>query len=91
MKTEEILFDIYSEFMIFAELYETLSSHQVVTFIENVTASFCPRGHDPWVIGEEPAVVVDFQGMIDYARRGGGSPVSAGNGSPDPAREPRRG
>lgn len=40
MKTEEILFDIYSEFMIFAELYETLSSHQVVTFIENVTASF---------------------------------------------------
>jgi hypothetical protein len=40
MKTEEILFDIYSEFIIFAELYETLSSHQVVTFMENVTASF---------------------------------------------------
>ena len=40
MKTEEILFDIYSEFMIFAELYESLSSHQVVTFMENVTASF---------------------------------------------------
>ncbi len=40
MKMEEILFDIYSEFIIFAELYEKLSSHQVVTFIENVTASF---------------------------------------------------
>lgn len=40
MKTEEILFDVYSEFMIFAELCETLSSHQVVTFMENVTASF---------------------------------------------------
>ena len=40
MKTEEILFDIYSEFIIFAELYETLSAHQVVTFMENVTASF---------------------------------------------------
>jgi hypothetical protein len=40
MKTEEILFDIYSEFIIFAELYEILSSHQVVTFMENVTASF---------------------------------------------------
>jgi len=25
-------------------------------------------GHDAWVVGEEPVVVVDFQGMIDYAR-----------------------
>ena len=25
-------------------------------------------GHDAWVVGDEPAVVVDFQGMIDYAR-----------------------
>ena len=40
MKTEDILFDLYSEFIIFAELYETLSDHQVVTFMENVTASF---------------------------------------------------
>jgi hypothetical protein len=27
-----------------------------------------PSGHDAWVVGNEPAVVVDFQGMIDYAR-----------------------
>ena len=27
-----------------------------------------PSGHDAWVIGDEAAVVVDFQGMIDYAR-----------------------
>ena len=40
MKTEEILFDIYNELIIFAELYETLSAHQVVTFMENITASF---------------------------------------------------
>ena len=40
MKTEEILFNIYSEFMIFAELYERLDQDQVVTFMENVTASF---------------------------------------------------
>jgi hypothetical protein len=28
----------------------------------------CRAGHDAWVIGNEAAVVVDFQGMIDYAR-----------------------
>ena len=27
-----------------------------------------PVGHDAWVVGTEPVVVVDFQGMIDYAR-----------------------
>ena len=26
-----------------------------------------PMGHDAWVIGNEPVVVVDFQGMLDYA------------------------
>jgi hypothetical protein len=25
-------------------------------------------GHDAWVVGNEPAVVVDFQGMVDYAK-----------------------
>ena len=25
-------------------------------------------GAETWVVGEEPAVVVDFQGMIDYAK-----------------------
>lgn len=29
--------------------------------------SLPPAGHDAWVIGAEPAVVVDFQGMIDEA------------------------
>ncbi|MGD1276813.1 MAG: cupin domain-containing protein [Tepidisphaeraceae bacterium] len=27
-----------------------------------------PPGHDAWVVGNEPAVVVDFQGMVDYAK-----------------------
>lgn len=31
--------------------------------------SLLPNGHDAWVVGDEPAVVVDFQGMIDYARK----------------------
>jgi hypothetical protein len=30
--------------------------------------SLLPSGHDAWVVGAEPAVVVDFQGMIDYAK-----------------------
>jgi hypothetical protein len=30
--------------------------------------SLLPEGHDAWVVGNEPAVVVDFQGMVDYAR-----------------------
>ena len=29
--------------------------------------SLLPSGHDAWVVGDEAAVVVDFQGMVDYA------------------------
>ena len=29
--------------------------------------SMLGRGHDAWVIGNEPVVVIDFQGMVDYA------------------------
>jgi len=31
--------------------------------------SLLPAGHDAWVVGNEPVVVVDFQGMIDYAKQ----------------------
>ena len=30
--------------------------------------SMLPPGHDAWVVGNEPVVVVDFQGMVDFAR-----------------------
>jgi hypothetical protein len=30
--------------------------------------SLFPSGHDAWVVGNEPVVVVDFQGMVDYAK-----------------------
>ena len=30
--------------------------------------SLFASGHDAWTVGDEPAVVVDFQGMLDYAR-----------------------
>ena len=30
--------------------------------------SMLPSGHDAWVEGNDDAIIVDFQGMIDYAR-----------------------
>jgi hypothetical protein len=30
--------------------------------------SMLPPGHDAWVVGNEPVVVVDITGMVDYAR-----------------------
>jgi hypothetical protein len=27
-----------------------------------------PPGHDAWVVGDEPVVMVDFQGFVDYAK-----------------------
>lgn len=31
--------------------------------------SVVPPGHDAWVVGEEPCVVIDWQGFADYAKR----------------------
>ncbi|HSB07061.1 MAG TPA: cupin domain-containing protein [Thermodesulfobacteriota bacterium] len=30
--------------------------------------SMLGSGHDAWVVGDEPVVLVDFQGMVDYAK-----------------------
>lgn len=30
--------------------------------------SVLPSGHDAWVVGDEPAIIIDFQGMVDYAK-----------------------
>ncbi|QDK39773.1 cupin domain-containing protein [Bdellovibrio sp. NC01] len=30
--------------------------------------SMIPPGHDAWVVGNEPVVLIDFQGMVDYAK-----------------------
>jgi hypothetical protein len=32
--------------------------------------SLVPTGHDAWVVGDEPVVLIDFQGMADYAKEG---------------------
>ncbi|MFE4974050.1 cupin domain-containing protein [Kitasatospora sp. NPDC056651] len=29
----------------------------------------CPPGHDAWTVGQEPCVIVDWQGFADYAKR----------------------
>ena len=31
-------------------------------------ASMAP-GHDAWIVGDEPCVVIDWQGFADYAKR----------------------
>jgi len=31
--------------------------------------SHIPPGHDAWVVGNEPVVVIDFQGMAEYAKK----------------------
>ena len=43
--------------------------------------SLLPSGHNAWVVGNEPVVVVDFQGMVDYATQ---SPMqrTAGQAAP---------
>ena len=28
-----------------------------------------PPGHDAWILGDEPCVVIDWQGFADYAKR----------------------
>jgi uncharacterized cupin superfamily protein len=30
--------------------------------------SLLPPGHDAWVVGDEPVVVIDVSGMADYAK-----------------------
>jgi len=30
--------------------------------------SLLPSGHDAWVVGKEPVVVVDWQGMMEYGK-----------------------
>ena len=40
--------------------------------------SAVPTGHDAWVVGDEPVVVVDFQGMTEYATSPGRRTMTGG-------------
>jgi mannose-6-phosphate isomerase-like protein (cupin superfamily) len=33
------------------------------------SVTLIPPGHDGWVVGTEPVVAIDFQGMVDYAKK----------------------
>ena len=34
---------------------------------ESLGVSVVPPGHDAWVVGKDPVVTIDYQGMADYA------------------------
>ena len=36
-----------------------------------------PSGHEAWVVGNEPVVIVDFQGMPNYAKKGAAQALRA--------------
>ena len=48
----------------------------LAVLMDDGTAKFCrpgdvsclPSGHDAWVVGNETAIVVDFQGMVNFAK-----------------------
>ncbi len=40
--------------------------------------SLLGAGHDAWVIGDEPVMLIDFQGMKEYARKAAAKPKKAG-------------
>ena len=49
-------------------LHVVLEDGSEYDFIQG-DVSLLPPGHDAWVIGEEPVVVLDISGMADYAKR----------------------
>jgi formylglycine-generating enzyme required for sulfatase activity len=36
-----------------------------------------PAGHDAWVVGDEPVVVVDWYGASNYARPAAAAPAAS--------------
>jgi quercetin dioxygenase-like cupin family protein len=58
-----------------AHLGYVISGHQKVVMDDGTELDFeagdvvaIPPGHDGWVVGDEPCVVVDFAGMGSYAK-----------------------
>jgi quercetin dioxygenase-like cupin family protein len=53
-----------------------ISGHMKVVMDNGEEAEFgpgdfmiCPPGHDAWIVGDETCVVIDWQGVADYAKR----------------------
>ena len=60
-----------------AHMGYVISGHQAIKMDDGTELEFgpgdvvaIPPGHDGWVIGDEPCVVIDFIGMENYARTG---------------------
>ncbi|MBN1204848.1 MAG: cupin domain-containing protein [Myxococcaceae bacterium] len=47
--------------------------------------AFIPPGHDAWVVGDEPCVMLDFEGMKTYAQAREPARPQAGGEQPTPA------
>jgi quercetin dioxygenase-like cupin family protein len=52
-----------------------LAGHMTVRMNDGTEENFDPGdvmmiepGHDAWVVGEEPCMVIDWQGYVDYAK-----------------------
>jgi quercetin dioxygenase-like cupin family protein len=59
-----------------AHLGYFVSGHMMVVMDDGQEMEFgpgdymeCPPGHDAWIIGTEPCVVIDWQGFADYAKK----------------------
>lgn len=60
-----------------AHLGYVVSGHQKIRMDDGSELEFgpgdvvaIPPGHDGWVVGDEPCVVIDFAGMEQYAKAG---------------------
>ena len=38
------------------------------TRVDQGDVCFIPSGHDAWIVGDEPCVMIDFQGAANYAK-----------------------
>ena len=58
------------QYIVSGTLHVTMSDG-TETDIKPGSVSTLAAGHDAWVVGDEPVVAIDFQGMVDYAKKVG--------------------
>ena len=57
----------HAGFLVHGALTFAFDDGCLLEFVAPAVVEVAP-GHDAWVVGSEPAVVVDFHGMADYGR-----------------------
>jgi quercetin dioxygenase-like cupin family protein len=58
------------QYMIFGQIKVAIDDGSEEEFGPGDTA-IIPPGHNPWGVGKEPVVGIDFTGLKDYAKEGG--------------------